>query len=173
MVKINLKEIVPDLEKRCAKLNTLRKVFMALTFLIVPAVPAMIVLSKYGTCAQLCKAVRAVKMYDKVPITNVLGYFPNVLEAAQKLIDTGNLAGYRIVADAMFVREGTDITEEQALREAAAYFSIPAAVSAGLTDGKMGRLARYAAEVQQKAVNAAANALPPTDAEQRNENSSE
>ena len=75
MIKINLKEIVPDLEKRRAKLNTLRKIFMVLTFLIVPAVPAMIVLSKYGTCMALCKAVSTVKMYDKVPITNVLGYF--------------------------------------------------------------------------------------------------
>ena len=119
MFKINLKEIVPDLEKRRAKLNTLRKIFMVLTFLIVPAVPAMIVLSKYGTCMALCKAVSTVKMYDKVPITNVLGYFPNVCEAAQKLIDTGNLADYSIVAGAMFVRNDTEMTEEQALREAA------------------------------------------------------
>ena len=161
MIKINLKEIVPDLEKRRAKLNTLRKIFMVLTFLIVPAVPAMIVLSK---------AVSTVKMYDKVPITNVLGYFPNVCEAAQKLIDTGNLADYRIVAGAMFVRNDTEMTEEQALREAAACFSIPAAVSAGLTEGGMSRLAKYAAGLQQQAISNAADALPDLSGEGKNIN---
>ena len=168
MIKINLKEIVPDLEKRRAKLNTLRKIFMVLTFLIVPAVPAMIVMSKYGTCMALCKAVSTVKMYDKVPITNVLGYFPNVYEAAQKLIDTGNLADYRIVAGAMFVRNDTEMTEEQALREAAACFSIPAAVSAGLTEGGMSRLAKYAAGLQQQAISNAADALPDLSGEGKN-----
>ena len=91
-------------------------------------------------------------------------------EAAQKLIDTGNLADYRIVAGAMFVRNDTEMTEEQALREAAACFSIPAAVSAGMTEGGMSRLAKYAAGLQQQAISNAADALPDLSGEGKNIN---
>ena len=61
MRRIDLKDIVPDLEGRLKKLNTLRKVFMVLALLIIPAIPAMIVLAKYGACMQLCHAVQAVR----------------------------------------------------------------------------------------------------------------
>ena len=94
MRQINLKDIVPDLEGRLKKLNTLRKVFMVLALLIIPAVPAMIVLAKYGACMQLCHAVQAVKVKGKMPIFMLFAFASNEREAAQKLIDTGNLAGY-------------------------------------------------------------------------------
>ena len=129
VMKYNLDSIVPDLEARCKKLNTLRKVFMGLTLLIIPAIPAMIILGKYGECMQLCRIMNSVKMHDKVPITNVFGYAVNAREAAQKMIDTGNLAGYRIVGGAMIVKDGVEMTDEQAQREAAKYFSVPAAVA--------------------------------------------
>lgn len=163
MFKINLKEIVPDLEKRLKKLNVLRIAFTFLALLIIPVVPAMIVMAKYAKCLQLTRAVRTVKMYDKIPLTNALGYVSNITEAAQKLIDTGNLSEYRVVAGVMFVKEGTYITEEQALKEAAACFSIPAAVNAGMPEGSMKKLAEYAAKMQQDAVSAAANASQNAD----------
>ena len=118
MRRINLKDIVPDLEGRLKKLNTLRKVFMALTLLIVPAVPAMIVLAKYGACMQLCHAVQAVKLKGKMPIFMLFAFASNEREAAQKLIDTGNLAGYRIVGDVMIVRDDIEkIIEIQQRKE--------------------------------------------------------
>ena len=70
----------------------------------------------------------------------------------------------------MFVRNDTEMTEEQALREAAACFSIPAAVSAGLTEGGMSRLAKYAAGLQQQAISNAADALPDFSGEGKNIN---
>lgn len=152
MRQINLKEIVPDLEARCKKLNTIRKVLMCLFFLIIPAIPAMIVLSKYGFCMQMCHVINMVKMQDKTPITNVFGYASNGVEAAQKLIDTGNLKGYHIVADALIVKDGIEITEEEALREAAVYFSVPAAVASGMTADKMSRVAKMAVQMQQEQV---------------------
>ena len=122
--EIDLKTIVPDLQKRCEKLQKASKIMMIAAFLIIPAVPAMIVMSKYGYCARLCRIVNYVKAQEKVPLTQVLGYAKNSVQAAQKLIDTGNLEGYRIVADAMLVKEGVEITEEDALKEAAAYYNL-------------------------------------------------
>ena len=72
--EINLKTIVPDLQKRCEKLQKASKIMMIAAFLIIPAVPAMIVMSKYGYYAQLCRIVNYVKAQEKVPLTQVLGY---------------------------------------------------------------------------------------------------
>ena len=154
VMKYNLDSIVPDLEARCKKLNTLRKVFMGLTLLIIPAIPAMIILGKYGECMQLCRIMNNVKMHDKVPITNVFGYAVNAREAAQKMIDTGNLAGYRIVGGAMIVKDGVEMTDEQAQREAAKYFSVPAAVASGMTAESMGEVGRIAVAEQEKLMSA-------------------
>ena len=150
VMKYNLDSIVPDLEARCKKLNTLRKVFMGLTLLIIPAIPAMIILGKYGECMQLCRIMNSVKMHDKVPITNVFGYAVNAREAAQKMIDTGNLAGYRIVGGAMIVKDGVEMTDEQARREAAKYFSVPAGVPSGMTPESMGEGGRKTGGGQEK-----------------------
>ena len=97
--EIDLKTIVPDLQKRCEKLQKASKIMMIAAFLIIPADPAMIVMSKYGYYAQLCRIVNYDKAQEKVPLTQVLGYAKNSVQAAQKLIDTGNLEGYRIVGD--------------------------------------------------------------------------
>ena len=67
-------------------------------------------------------------MQEKVPIPNALGYAVNAREAAQKLIDTRNLKGYRIVGDAMIVKDGIELTDEEAQRKAAVFFSAVAAV---------------------------------------------
>lgn len=154
--EIDLKAIVPDLQKRCEKLQKASKIMMIAAFLFIPAIPAMIVMSKYGYCAQLCRIVNYVKAQEKVPLTQVLGYAKNSVQAAQKLIDTGNLAGYRIVADAMLVKEGVEITEEDALKEAAAYYNLQAAVNMGMDPNDMPEVAKMAAKLQQANLEAAA-----------------
>ena len=125
-------------------------------FSILPLLPAMRVMSKYGYCAQLCRIVNYVKAQEKVPLTQVLGYAKNSVQAAQKLIDTGNLEGYRIVADAMLVKEGVEITEEDALKEAAAYYNLQAAVNMGMDPNDMPEVAKMAAKLQQANLEAAA-----------------
>ncbi len=154
--EINLKAIVPDLDERCKKLQKASRVMMVLAFLIIPVIPAMIVMSKYGYCAQLCRIVNYVKTQEKVPLTQVFSYTTNSVEAAQKLIDTGNLAGYRIVANAMLVKDGVEITDEDALKEAAAYYNLQAAVNMGLTAEEMPEVAKVAARLQQANLEAAA-----------------
>lgn len=154
--EINLKAIVPDLQKRCEKLQKASRIMMIAAFLIIFAVPAMIVMSKYGYCAQLCRIVNYVKAQEKVPLTQVLGYAKNSVQAAQKLIDTGNLEGYRIVADAMLVKEGVEITEEDALKEAAAYYNLQSAVNMGMDPNDMPEVAKMAAKLQQANLEAAA-----------------
>lgn len=148
-MKYNLKDIVPNMEQRLKKLNTLRKVFMALMFFILPAIPAMIILAKYGSCKQWCNIITTIKMYEKIPIHSVLGYFVNANEAAQKLIDTGNLEGYRIAGDAMLVKDGIMMTDEEAQREAAACFNVMAAVNAGMSAENMSEVAKLAVVIQQ------------------------
>lgn len=154
--EIDLKAIVPDLQKRCEKLQKASKIMMLAAFLIIPVIPAMIVMSKYGYCAQLCRIVNYVKAQEKVPLTQVLSYAKNSVQAAQKLIDTGNLEGYRIVADAMLVKEGVEITEEDALKEAAAYYNLQAAVNMGMDPNDMPEVAKMAAKLQQANLEAAA-----------------
>ena len=154
--EIDLKAIVPDLQKRCEKLQKASKIMMLAAFLIIFAIPAMIVMSKYGYCARLCRIVNYVKAQEKVPLTQVLGYAKNSVQAAQKLIDTGNLEGYRIVADAMLVKEGVEITEEDALKEAAAYYNLQAAVNMGMDPNDMPEVAKMAAKLQQANLEAAA-----------------
>ena len=145
--RINLKDIVPDMERRCKKLHTLSIVFRILTFLIVPAIPAMIVLAKYGACVRLCHVIEAVKMQDHTPLITVFGYAPNAADAARKLIETGNLKGYKLVADAVLVREDIDMSEEQAMEIYAPYFSPYAAVSMGLTADTMPEPMKKAAKM--------------------------
>lgn len=154
--EIDLKAIVPDLQKRCEKLQKASKIMMIAAFLIIPVIPAMIVMSKYGYCAQLCRIVNYVKAQEKVPLTQILGYAKNSVQAAQKLIDTGNLEGYRIVANAMLVKEGVEITEEDALKEAAAYYNLQAAVNMGMDPNDMPEVAKMAAKLQQANLEAAA-----------------
>ena len=154
--EIDLKTIVPDLQKRCEKLQKASKIMMIAAFLFIPAIPAMIVMSKYGYCTQLCRIVNYVKAQEKVPLTQVLGYAKNSVQAAQKLIDTGNLEGYRIVANAMLVKEGVEITEEDALKEAAAYYNLQAAVNMGMDPNDMPEVAKMAAKLQQANLEAAA-----------------
>ena len=150
MRRINLKDIVPDLEGRLKKLNTLRKVFMVLALLIIPAIPAMIVLAKYGACMQLCHAVQAVKLKGKMPIFMLFAFASNEREAAQKLIDTGNLAGYRIVGDVMIVRDDIEMTDEEAWEEAAPYFNAAAAINMGMTADNMPECYKKIIEIQQR-----------------------
>lgn len=148
---VNLKEIVPDMERRCKKLHTLSIVFRILTLLIVPAIPAMIVLAKYASCLQLCRAINAVRMQDSTPLLLVFGYAPNAADAARKLIETGNLPGYKLVADAVLVREDIDMSEEQAIEVYAQYYIPYAAVSYGLTPETMPEPMKKAAGMQSSA----------------------
>lgn len=149
--QINLKEIVPDMERRCKKLHTLSIVFRILALLIIPAIPAMIVLAKYGNCMRLCRAINAVRMQDSTPLLLVFGYAPNAADAARKLIETGNLPGYKLVADAVLVREDIDMSEEQAIGLYAQYYIPYAAVSYGLTPETMPEPMKKAAGMQSSA----------------------
>ena len=88
---VKLKAIVPDLHARCKRLERAYKILFPMTLLFIPAIPAMIVMSKYGYCRQLCAIVDAVSLRNAVPLISVFGYAPNAKEAAEKLIETGNL----------------------------------------------------------------------------------
>ena len=123
MNTINLKNIVPDLKGRCKKLEKTYKILFPFSLLIIPAVPTMIVMQKYGVCAQLCRIVDMISMRDIVPLITVFGYASNAADAARKLIETGNLKGYRLVADTVLVKDGVELSEEEAIRSYAALFS--------------------------------------------------
>lgn len=157
--QINLKEIVPDMERRCKKLHTLSVVFRILALLIIPAIPAMIVLAKYGNCMRLCRAINAVRMQDSTPLLLVFGYAPNAADAARKLIETGNLPGYKLVADAVLVREDIDMSEEQAIGLYAQYYIPYAAVSYGLTPETMPEPMKKAAGMQSSAASEEGKAI--------------
>ena len=129
MNTINLKNIVPDLKGRCKKLEKTYKILFPFSLLIIPAVPTMIVMQKYGVCAQLCRIVDMISMRDIVPLITVFGYASNAADAARKLIETGNLKGYRLVADTVLVKDGVELSEEEAIRSYAALFSPVAAVT--------------------------------------------
>ena len=137
MNTINLKNIVPDLKGRCKKLEKTYKILFPLSLLIIPAVPTMIVMQKYGVCAQLCRIVDMISMRDIVPLITVFGYASNAADAARKLIETGNLKGYRLVADTVLVKDGVELSEEEAIRSYAALFSPVAAVTAGVSPSDM------------------------------------
>ena len=147
---IKLKEIVPDMERRCKKLHTLSNVFRVLVLLILPVIPAMIILSKYGYCMMLCRIINAVRMRDSTPLITVFGYAPNAADAARKLIETGNLPGYKLVADAVLVREDIDMSDEQAIKEYSAYFNAYAAATAGLTPETMPEPMKLASKIQSE-----------------------
>ena len=103
---VKLKAIVPDLHARCKRLERAYKILFPMTLLFVPAIPAMIVMSKYGYCRQLCAIVDAVSLRNAVPLISVFGYAPNAKEAAEKLIETGNLPDHRLVAGLVLVKNG-------------------------------------------------------------------
>ena len=124
MNTINLKNIVPDLKGRCKKLEKTYKILFPFSLLIIPAVPTMIVMQKYGVCAQLCRIVDMISMRDIVPLITVFGYASNAADAARKLIETGNLKGYRLVADTVLVKDGVELSEEEAIRSYAALFGV-------------------------------------------------
>ena len=85
----------------------------------------------------LCRIINAVRMRDSTPLITVFGYAPNAADAARKLIETGNLPGYKLVADAVLVREDIDMSDEQAIKVYSAYFNAYAAATAGLTSETM------------------------------------
>ena len=150
MNTINLKNIVPDLKGRCKKLEKTYKILFQFSLLIIPAVPTMIVMQKYGVCAQLCRIVDMISMRDIVPLITVFGYASNAADAARKLIETGNLKGYRLVADTVLVKEikdGVELSEEEAIRSYAALFSPVAAATAGVSPSDMPAAMKKAAEL--------------------------
>ena len=147
MNTINLKNIVPDLKGRCKKLEKTYKILFPFSLLIIPAVPTMIVMQKYGVCAQLCRIVDMISMRDIVPLITVFGYASNAADAARKLIETGNLKGYRLVADTVLVKDGVELSEEEAIRSYAALFSPVAAVTAGVSPSDMPAAMKKAAEL--------------------------
>ena len=147
MNTINLKNIVPDLKGRCKKLEKTYKILFPFSLLIIPAVPTMIVMQKYGVCAQLCRIVDMISMRDIVPLITVFGYASNAADAARKLIETGNLKGYRLVADTVLVKDGVELSEEEAIRSYAALFSPVAAATAGVSPSDMPAAMKKAAEL--------------------------
>ena len=56
----------------------------------------------------------------------------------------------------MLVKEGVEITEEDALKEAAAYYNLQAAVNMGMDPNDMPEVAKTAAKLQQANLEAAA-----------------
>ena len=80
----------------------------------------------------------------------LFAFASNEREAAQKLIDTGNLAGYRIVGDVMIVRADIAMTDEEAWEEAAPYFNAAAAINMGMTADNMPECYKKIMEIQQR-----------------------
>ena len=85
-----------------------------------------------------------------MPIFMLFAFASNEREAAQKLIDTGNLAGYRIVGDVMIVRDDIAMTDEEAWEEAAPYFNAAAAINMGMTADNMPECYKKIIEIQQR-----------------------
>ena len=125
------KYIVPDLETKCKKYNKALKILFPFTLLILPAIPWMILSVKASRYGQLYRIVQVVKQQEKVLLISLLGYTPNAASVARKLIETGNLAGYRLVADIMLVKEGIEVSAEEARAEQAKLFNAFAAASMG------------------------------------------
>ena len=125
------KYIVPDLETKSQKYNKALKILFPFTLLILPAIPWMILSVKASRYGQLYRIVQVVKQQEKVLLISLLGYTPNAASVARKLIETGNLAGYRLVADIMLVKEGIEVSEEEARAEQAKLFNAFAAASMG------------------------------------------
>lgn len=134
---VKLKAIVPDLHARCKRLERAYKILFPMTLLFIPAIPAMIVMSKYGYCRQLCAIIDAVSLRNAVPLISVFGYAPNAKEAAEKLIETGNLPDHRLVAGLVLVKNGVEMTEQEAVECTAALYSPSAAAAAGLSAENM------------------------------------
>lgn len=125
------KYIVPDLETKSQKYNKALKILFPFTLLFLPAIPWMILSVKASRYGQLQRIVQVVKQQEKVLLISLLGYTPNAAAVARKLIETGNLAGYRLVADIMLVKEGIEVSEEEARAEQAKLFNAFAAASMG------------------------------------------
>lgn len=125
------KYVVPDLETRCRKYNKAIRILFPFTLLILPAIPWMILSTKAARYSQLQRVVQVVKQQEKVLLLSLFGYTPNAAAVARKLIETGNLAGYRLVADVMLVKEGIEVSEEEAKAEQAKLFNAYAAASMG------------------------------------------
>lgn len=126
------KYIVPDLETKSQKYNKALKILFPFTLLILPAIPWMILSVKASRYGQLYRIVQVVKQQEKVLLISLLGYTPNAASVARKLIETGNLAGYRLVADIMLVKEGIEVSEEEARAEQAKLFNAFAAAQMGV-----------------------------------------
>ena len=128
-VSIPVKYVVPDLEKKCRSYDKLRTALFCTFFLFIPAFILMIILPKWAQYHRLNNFVKATKMQDKVLLLQYFGYVQNAEEIAQALIDTGNLADYHLVAGIMLVKNGVEVSEEEAIAAYSAIFNPVVAAS--------------------------------------------
>ena len=124
-----LKFIRPDMDKRYKKICRARKFFMYLAILPPFMICFMVFSSKKAKYDQLFLVRDIIYAQDKTLLFTVFGCNPLADETVQRMIDTGNLVGYRIVADVMAVKEGVDVSEEDAMSEYSAHVSVPMAVA--------------------------------------------
>ena len=118
--------------------------------LILPAIPWMVLSVKASRYTQLLRITQFVKQQEKVPLISVLGFTPNAAAVAQKHIDTGNLARYRLAGGVLLVKDGIEMSDEEAKAECARlYGAYPAA---------MGMAVRPAAPAQVPAAETPAQA---------------
>ena len=123
------KYIVPGLEAKARKYSRAMTILFPFCLLILPAIPWVVLSVKASRYTQLLRITQFVKQQEKVPLISVLGFTPNAAAVAQKLIDTGNLAGYRLAGGVLLVKEGIEMSDEEAKAECARlYGAYPAAM---------------------------------------------
>ena len=134
------KYIVPGLEAKARKYSRAMTILFPFCLLILPAIPWMVLSVKASRYTQLLRITQFVKQQEKVPLVSVFGFTPNAAAVAQMLIDTGNLAGYRLAGGVLLVKDGIEMSDEEAKAECARlYGAYPAA---------MGMAVRTAASAQ-------------------------
>lgn len=117
MTTLPIKYIVPDIEGKVRRLDKVVIVLFCTSFLIIPAFALIFINIKWGVYRRLALFIRTAKNQDKIVPAYFFGYLTNMREVMQALIDTGNLSGYHIVADVMMVKDGVEISEQEALAE--------------------------------------------------------
>ncbi len=124
-----LKFIRPDMEKRYKKICTARKIFMFLAIIPPFMIGLMVYMSRKAKCEQIFMVRDIIYAQEKTLLFSVFGYYPHAADFVQRMIDTGNIRGYRIVADVMAVKDGVEMSEDDAMAAYSSQMTLPLAVA--------------------------------------------
>ena len=96
-------------------------VFAPFILMVICAFGLGIAASRVAIYDRAMSVVNTVKSQDKILIAQLGKDEEKGLELVKKLLDTGNLSEYSLVADVILVREGTFVSESEAKREYGEY----------------------------------------------------